>query len=207
MGENFYPYSLFKVEILQMLIQKTKSKRFQPQVHKTKYPAELYGMKDLLQQLAAYNIWASQKIMEIILALPDEKQIAEVPSSFNSLYKTVLHIWDAESIWWQRMKLHERVIRPSENFNGTMKDVVNGLMQQSTQWIDWVGNASDIALDHVFQYQNSKKEQFKQPIYQMLLHVFNHGTFHRGQLVNMLRQLGADKLPSTDFSTWSTKKL
>ncbi|MGZ3844574.1 MAG: DinB family protein, partial [Flavisolibacter sp.] len=59
---------------------------------------------------------------------------------------------------------------------------------------------------HVFQYQNTKKEQFKQPIYQMLLHAFNHGTYHRGQLVNMLRQLGVDKIPGTDFIAWSRRK-
>ena len=183
-----------------------KSRRFQTEVNKTKYPAELYGMKELLQQLASYNIWANQKIMEVILTLPDEKQVAEVPSSFSSLYKTVLHMWDAESIWWQRMKLHERLIVPSENFNGSMKDIINGLIQQSTQWLDWVSSASDIALDHVFQYQNSKKEQFKQPIYQMMLHVFNHDTYHRGQLINMLRQLGVEKLPQTDFIVWSRSK-
>lgn len=189
-----------------MIVLKTKSKRFQPEVNKAKYPSELNGMKILLQQYATYNIWANKKLMEVILNLPEEKQMAEVPSSFSSLYKTVLHMWDAESIWWQRMKLHERLVIPSENFKGSMKDVVNGLAQQSEQWLDWVSSASDIALDHVFQYQNSKKEQFKQPIYQMLLHVFNHGTYHRGQLINMLRQLGVEKLPQTDFIVWSRKK-
>jgi uncharacterized damage-inducible protein DinB len=189
-----------------MIVLKTKSKRFQHEVNKAKYPSELNGMKILLQQLATYNIWANKKLMEVILNLPEEKQMAEVPSSFSSLYKTVLHMWDAESAWWQRMKLHERLVIPSENFKGSMKDVVNGLSQQSEQWLDWVSSASDIALDHVFQYQNSKKEQFKQPIYQMLLHVFNHGTYHRGQLINMLRQLGIEKLPQTDFVVWSRKK-
>ena len=56
-------------------------------------------MKDLLSQLAAYNIWANQKLLEIILALPGEKQKQEVPSSFRSLYTTVFHMWDAESIF------------------------------------------------------------------------------------------------------------
>ena len=114
-------------------------------------------MKELLQQFATYNIWANQKLMELILSLPEEKQMAEIPSSFNSLYKTVLHMWDAESAWWQRMKLHERLIMPSENFKGAMKDVVNGLMQQSNQWLDWISNASDIALDHVFQYRIQRR--------------------------------------------------
>jgi uncharacterized damage-inducible protein DinB len=163
-------------------------------------------MKELLRQFATYNIWANQKILEVILSLQEEKQKQELPSSFKSLYTTVLHMWDAESIWWQRMKLHERFIVPSENFKGTMQDVCNGLLQQNQQWLDWVSNATDIALEHVFQYQNSKKEQFKQPIYQMILHVFNHGTYHRGQLINILRQLGIEKLPQTDFIVWSRRK-
>jgi uncharacterized damage-inducible protein DinB len=159
-------------------------------------------MKELLKQYATYNAWASQRILDIILTLPEEKQLAEVPSSYNSLYKTVLHMWDAESGWWQRMKLQEHVIFPGENFNGTMKELATSLLQQSKQWEEWVSTASDLVLDHVFQYKDRKGVQYKMPIYQMVHHVFNHGTYHRGQLINMLRQLGADKLPSTDFSLW-----
>ena len=104
------------------------------------------------------------------------------------------------------MKMQERIIVPSENFNGTMQDVSNGLISQSIQWKDWTANATDMALDHVFQYYNLKKEMFKQPVWQMILHVFNHGTYHRGQLINMLRQLGVEKIPKTDFILWSRKK-
>lgn len=132
--------------------------------------------------------------------------MTELPSSFSSLYKTVLHMWDAESIWWQRMKLQERIIRPGENFKGTLKDIANGLLGQSKQWEEWVSQASELALDHVFQYSTFSGEQFKQPTWQMLLHVFNHGTYHRGQLINMLRQLGIEKLPSTDFIEWARGK-
>jgi uncharacterized damage-inducible protein DinB len=163
-------------------------------------------MKELLKQYAAYNIWASQKIIELILSLPEEKQLAEVPSSFNSLYKTVLHMWDAESIWWQRLKLHERIIRPSDNFNGSMKDVSNGLLNQSKQWEEWISNASDLSIEHVFQYQTFDGTQYKQPTWQMLQHVLNHGTYHRGQLINILRQLGVEKIPQTDFILWSRGK-
>lgn len=163
-------------------------------------------MKELLQELVAYNIWANQKILEVILTLPEEKQKQELPSSFKSLYATVLHMWNAESVWWQRMKLQERFISPFETFKGSMQELANESLQQNQQWFDWVNNAIDAALDHVFQYQTARKEQFKQPIYQMLLHVFNHGTYHRGQLINMLRQLGVDKLPQTDFIVWSRNK-
>jgi uncharacterized damage-inducible protein DinB len=163
-------------------------------------------MKELLQQFAAYNIWANQKILEIILPLPEEKQKQEMPSSFKSIYDTVLHIWNAESIWWQRMKLEERIIFPAENFKGNMQEMVNELLQQNRKWKDWIDNATDAALDHVFQYYTTKRELFKQPVYQMILHVFNHGTYHRGQLINMLRQLRIEKLPQTDFIVWSRRK-
>ncbi len=163
-------------------------------------------MKELLKQYATYNIWATKRILDIILAMPEEKQMAELPSSFTSLFKTVLHMLDAESIWWQRMKMNERINIPSENFNGTIKEVADELLQQSKLWEEWVCNASDLSLDHVFQYYNTKKEHFKMPVYQMLHHVFNHGTYHRGQLVNMLRQLGAEKIPQTDFSLWTRSK-
>ena len=163
-------------------------------------------MKEILSQLSAYHIWANQLLLDVINQLPEEKQKQEVPSSFRSLYTTLLHMLDAESIWWQRMKLQERIQRPSENFNGTAKELGSILLHQNKQWNEWIVAANDHQLQHVFQYQNSKREQFKQPIYQMLLHVFNHGTYHRGQLVNILRQIGVEKIPGTDFIYWSRRK-
>jgi uncharacterized damage-inducible protein DinB len=163
-------------------------------------------MKELLFQYSAYNIWANQLLLDVINQLPEEKQTQEVPSSFNSLLKTILHMWDAESIWWQRMKLSERVERPSESFTGGMKEATASMLQQNRQWHEWVAAAQEHMLQHTFQYQTTKRELFKQPVFQMLLHVFNHGTYHRGQLVNMLRQLGVEKIPSTDFIAWARKK-
>lgn len=160
-------------------------------------------MKEMLQKLAAYNVWANHKLMYCIQQQEENMWYQQKPSSFDSLYKTILHMWDAESAWWQRVKLHERIIIPSVNFEPSLKDACNGLSQQSMQWEEWIKAASDMALQHVFQYNNSRKEQFKQPVNEVILHVFNHATFHRGQLITMLRQLGVTTaLPQTDFSYW-----
>lgn len=163
-------------------------------------------MKETLIQLAAYNIWANQLLLNVITRLDEEKQKQQVPSSFSSLYKTALHLYDAENIWWQRMKLMEHITKPGDSFTGDMKELTNALLHQNKQWQEWIVNANEHQFTHVFQYQNTKKEQFKQPVYQMLLHLFNHGTYHRGQLVNMLRQVGVEKIPATDFIVWSRRK-
>jgi uncharacterized damage-inducible protein DinB len=78
--------------------------------------------------------------------------------------------------------------------------------KQDKLWQEWISNINEHGLQHEFIYMNSKKERFKQPVFQMLLHLFNHSTCHRGQIVTMLRQLGVEKIPSTDFIEWSRKK-
>lgn len=163
-------------------------------------------MKEIILQYAAYHLWANNLLFTTIQSLSEEQHHATVRSSFPSLYKTALHMLDAESIWWQRMKLQEKIDRPSDTFSGTMLALGQQLLQQNRAWQDWVANANELALQHEFIYYNSRKERFKQPVFQMLLHLFNHGTYHRGQLVTILRELGVEKIPPTDFIVWSRKK-
>src|SRR5689334_7376046 len=120
-------------------------------------------MKEMLLQLAAYNYWANSLLLATIDQLPEEKQTMANTSSFPSLYKTVLHMWDAESIWWQRVKLLDRLNIPSENFRGDMKELSQALLLQNKLWLEWINGNQEYMLQHVFQYQNFKREQFKQP--------------------------------------------
>ncbi len=159
-------------------------------------------MKQLLQQYSAYNLWANKRIIEQIKQLTDEQINKGIASSFPSLYKTLLHMMEVENVWWERLKLTEHTT-PSGWFSGNFDELSKKLLQISQQWVDWVSNANEVNITHVFAYQNSKKEQFKQPVYEMLLHLFNHQTYHRGQLVTMLRQLGADKISPVDFIVFS----
>lgn len=163
-------------------------------------------MKEIIVQYAAYNAWANNLLLNAVLELTQEQQHVEIKSSFSSVHKTFLHLLDAESIWWQRMKLQERIEVPSQNDTGDMRSLGVQLQQQDKQWQAWVTATNELALQHEFIYFNSKKERFKQPVYQMLLHLFNHGTYHRGQIVTMLRQLGIKKIPSTDFIVWCRKQ-
>ena len=163
-------------------------------------------MKELMKQQAAFNRWANQQITETIGALPEGVCLQETASSFNSLQKTLIHIWDAESGWWQRLRLQERIELPGKTFSGTFQEASAGLLSQSKLWEEWVKQASANALDHVIQFHTNKRELVKIKTSQLLLHVFNHSTYHRGQLITMLHQLGYPKVPSTDFFLWLKMK-
>lgn len=161
-------------------------------------------MKQLLQQYAASNLWANKIITEEIKQLTDEKINYVIISSFPSVYKTVLHMMEVENIWWERLMLYERATLTGW-FNGDFKALSEKLLQLSTQWIDWVNEANETNIMHVFGYKNTRNESFRQPVYEVLLHLFNHQSYHRGQLVTMLRQLGVHNIPPTDFIVFARK--
>ena len=162
-------------------------------------------MKQLLQQYAAYNSWVNKRILETAAQLTDEQLNKEIVSSFPSVYKTILHLMEVENVWWQRLQLVEQTTPPGW-FTGNFEELSKKWLQLSQQWQDWVQGANDANINHVFAWYNLKKEYFKEPVYKMLLHLFNHQTFHRGQLITMVRQLGLDKIPPTDFIVFSRKK-
>jgi uncharacterized damage-inducible protein DinB len=159
-------------------------------------------MKELLQQYAAYNIWATKLLTDRISKLSEEEINREIISSFSSVYKTLQHLWLAEEVWWKRLKLTENIVLESAAFTGSFTEMADILAKQSMQFKDWIDGATENQLAHVFAFVRNK-EQHKMPVYQMLQHVFNHASYHRGQLVTMLNQLGADKIPGTDFSSFS----
>ena len=164
-------------------------------------------MKKLLLQYAQYNVWANQRVTDVLMNLDDATLHKEIPSSFNSLYKTAAHLWDVEAVWWQRLKLVENPEWPGVAFSGNILELTNNLLQQSKQWKEWIDLSTEAALQHEFIYRNSKKEQFKQPVCEALLHLFNHQTFHRGQLITMLRQTeGVKHIPNTDLISFLRKK-
>lgn len=163
-------------------------------------------MKKLLLSYASYNLWANQRITDVLINVEDDVLHREINSSFPSLFKTILHIWDVESVWWQRLKLNEAPEWPSVSYEGNISNITAALLQQSKQWKEWINIATDPALEHEFIYRNSKKEQFKQPVHEMLLHLFNHQTFHRGQIITLLRQAGVAKIPNTDMIAFLRKK-
>jgi uncharacterized damage-inducible protein DinB len=159
-------------------------------------------MKEIFQQYAAYNMWANNRITERIKQLSDEQVNQHIESSFPSLYKTVWHMWRAEDIWWQRFKLSEKIIPVADNFTGSFAEMCRHFAKQSAQWKEWVDAATDNQLTHVFSFVR-EKEEYKIKVTDMLLHLFNHATFHRGQLITQLRQLGiTDKIPAADFALY-----
>jgi uncharacterized damage-inducible protein DinB len=154
------------------------------------------SMKSLLQQYTAYNVWANTKFALLLKEMDSAVLDQEVISSFPSLRKTVNHIWDAELIWLSRMKNQVIAWPPTAQFKDPgIADFLNG----SKAFDEFVRLEDDDFLKGSTTYKNSKGEEFTNPNSGIILHCMNHSTFHRGQLVTMLRTLGHTRIPSTDL--------
>jgi len=97
------------------------------------------------------------------------------------------------------LQQQEKINRPSEGAFASVVDVIASFSHFNQQWLDWVRAANDGDFVQILSYKNTSGQPFSQPVYQILLHLFNHSTYHRGQLVTMLHQLEFTSIPATDF--------
>jgi uncharacterized damage-inducible protein DinB len=159
-------------------------------------------VRELLLNYARFNQWAHKRLLDLITMLPVDQQHAVLPSSFNSLYKTIFHVWGAESLWLGRLNRAPITIT-GDPFNGSMKDLATALEAVDQLLTAWVESKEDDQFVEKLHYHNLAGLPFQQSYDLLLQHIFNHSTYHNGQLVTMLRTLGVEKIPATDFVAWT----
>ncbi len=158
--------------------------------------------QEQLVKYSEYNIWANTKFIDILKSMDESDLDHEQVSSFSSLRKTFYHIWDAQSIWYMRLSGESLAGFPSKDFKGTTEEALELFHQSSVALSDYIKTISDESLNQSLDYKNLKGEPFTSDLHDILHHVLNHSTFHRGQLVTMLRNVGITTIPSTDFITY-----
>ncbi|GAB3008824.1 DinB family protein [Niabella terrae] len=155
--------------------------------------------KAYFQQLAGYNCWANQEVRQWIGALDDEQWQQPVTSSFSSIAATVLHIISAENIWLQRLQQLENTVWLQSSYRGSKSEHIELWEKVSASIKTHIDQMEEVDFDRVLEYRRLNGMAFRTPNYQVLAHLFNHSTYHRGQLVTMFRTVGFEKISSTDM--------
>lgn len=154
-------------------------------------------LKDVTLNLLHYTRWANQRLFSMVT---DEWADAPVPSSFPGIRPTFFHLWDAELIWYQRLTGDfSNVWPPAKVVTGTMADDLVELEKLENQFIALMMTKDESYFTQRMTYTNLQGREFSNEHFHVVQHVVNHSTFHRGQVVTQLRQLGATSIPSTDM--------
>ena len=152
-----------------------------------------------IQKHLQYNAWANQKTVEILKGVDDVALDTELKSSFPTIRKTLMHVWDAQQIWLLRLEGQPTTKWPSQDFTGDTAELYRRYLEDSKAIADFIAAKDRAFLDSHISYKNMKGLEFTSNVEDILFHVVNHGTFHRGQIITMLRELGFTSFPSQDL--------
>jgi len=148
-----------------------------------------------VEYLYEYNRWANVRVLDAVSKLTPEQFARDLQSSHRSVRDTLAHILAAEWIWLERWK----GVSPNALLIPTEFPTVESLV---TRWAivegdcaEFIKGITDESLATVIAYTNTKGEEWAYPLGQMMQHVMNHSSYHRGQVATMLRQLGAEVNP------------
>jgi uncharacterized damage-inducible protein DinB len=119
-------------------------------------------------------------------------------NSFASVHATLVHMAGAEWIWLRRWH-GDSPSRPPVGEYPTVASLRERFHALDREREAFVAGVSDERLQQPFEYRDLAGNAMRLPLVQSMQHVVNHGTYHRGQVTTMLRQLGATPA-STDMS-------
>lgn len=142
-------------------------------------------MKEHYTRLFEYNLWANNEFSEVLRTNPFQNP---------KILKLLSHMANAQAIWLSRVKGEQSSIGVWEEHS--QKEALELLEKTSQDWLDFI-YSGDLEPETI-EYKNSKGQEFQSRVADILTHVVNHGTHHRGQIALMLREEEIDP-PASDF--------
>ncbi|HTV64649.1 MAG TPA: DinB family protein [Bryocella sp.] len=166
-----------------------------------------------IQTLYAYNRWANLRMFSALEKLSEQQFAASRQSSFPSIRESIFHILAAEWIWLKRWKgtppiatqpvtgvssevwksLRVDGVASPQNLEtvAELRSFCDALEQERQQFMS---ELTDARLHASLSYRDMSGKPFTQPLAELMQHVVNHGTYHRGQVTTLLRQAGAETI-------------
>lgn len=159
--------------------------------------------RNYLIQIANFNYWADNKVIEWLRQISQEQWLQSNTSSFSSIRETAIHIASAEKVWveyWQGIPSPAFL---SMEFKGLKEELIEIWKESSAAIKAFVEEcpANKYSESVSFKYPRSGRTG-QMEFWQTAAHVINHSTYHRGQLVTLLRQAGFINLSSVDMATY-----
>jgi uncharacterized damage-inducible protein DinB len=147
-----------------------------------------------LRPLFSYNRWANERILGAVERLTPEQFTRDLGSSHKSVRDTLAHTYSALWVWLSRWRGTSPTSHLPISEFATIEQtrVRGGAIEKDLD--AFVQGVTDASLIEKISYKNYKGVEFRQPLWEMMLHVVNHSTYHRGQVTTLLRQLGAQPI-------------
>lgn len=145
---------------------------------------------ETLTQLWLYNDWANQAIIRLF-----EEHTTKMPAKCLHLFS---HIVNTQTVWLGRMNGSVQTLGAWDDHS---IETCKLMHQAATAGLKEQLNLPSNRLAEVIEYKNSLGHQYQNTKHEILIHVFNHGTYHRAQIATEMRENGLEPL-NTDYITF-----
>lgn len=157
-------------------------------------------MKEHLTLMADYNAWANRRLYRMAAALPDEEYRRDTGAYFRSLHGTLNHLLATDRIWLRRLTgTGESPARLDALLFDDLASLARARQQEDARLNAFVNGLSEAQCDEVWDYRNLSGVPQRERRREILAHVFNHQTHHRGQAHAILTALGVAEPDSLDL--------
>ena len=144
----------------------------------------------MVRTLYDYNVWAHHQVWDCIMQLNDEQFTREIEYSHGSIHAQVVHTMFAEWSWFSRLQGHSTT-RIWQAADFPTRDSIRARWDEVEADIRaYLDSLSDEDLKETFHYTTTKGTPQENVRWEILIHVLNHGTDHRAQIMAMLNQIG-----------------
>jgi uncharacterized damage-inducible protein DinB len=153
------------------------------------------------RMLALYNSWANERLYACASELMPEVLAEDRGAFFGSLLGTLNHLLVTDRLWVSRMEgVSPRGTRLNEVLHEDFGDLSAARRAQDQKIIEFVHDLSEERLAQPLDYVTTSGAPHSQPLHQVLAHLFNHQTHHRGQAHHLIGlALGREKAPVLDL--------
>ncbi|MBU0696764.1 MAG: DinB family protein [Bacteroidetes bacterium] len=145
-------------------------------------------MKSHFLPLFEYDYWANQQVW---------RSISQKPLNNPKIENLFSHVLSAQKIWLNRCT---KIIETIPLWD-TQSDLANLMESNHEAWLAFLNQTEDHDFEQIIPYQTSTGVAYQSKIKDILTHLINHGTYHRGQMVLLLKP-ERETLPLTDFIFW-----
>lgn len=162
-------------------------------------------MKDDLFALVDYDTWANRLLLESLAPLTQDDYARAPEGGGPSLRSTLVHLAGATRNWAERLEGRDATELPTEAELPTLADAARMLEDADARIAAFVAAADPGRLAAPFTWKNVKREERTAPLWAILRHAVNHGSYHRGQAASTLRRLGG-RPAATDLVRWAIER-
>jgi uncharacterized damage-inducible protein DinB len=152
-----------------------------------------------LQTLLDYHYWARDRLLEALAPLSAEQYTRDMGSSFKSIRDTSAHIYSSEWAWYSRWQGTSPTAQlPPDQFPdvASLRSAWAAQERKTRAFVDGLGEEG---VTRLFDFTLLSGQLGSAVFWQMLQHLVNHASYHRGQITTMLRQMGARPAQSMDM--------